>query len=293
MVLVALVMVATPRAAGQGAAEPLQRQLEAVYGQWRQAMTTRNLGRWQAHTSRRRQVMVKNRILSERRGFPGALFALPVAPPDLAGLKALRAQAKGATAKAVYFGKVDFGIGGKPTDNLLVIGFTNERGRWKYDGAEFVNLSSLPKVRKQLQEGDLSYVKSADFAPSGEVSPPPFELRGVAKYIAKVYVYCPGREVEVMVNKISRHKFQNTKGAEVVVGGAKDGPNEVQYAIRPLPGGEGTEPVAVRVYLLSEVKGVKPITIFNYEVKEKGAVKGTGSAYFDLNAEISRKLLGR
>ena len=291
--LMSLLAVPAPRANAQGAAPPLKGQVEGVYGQWRRAMISKNLGQWQANTSRLRQVTVKNRIHSERRGFPGALFDLPVAPPDLAGLKALRVEAKGVTAKAVYFGKIDWGVGGAPTNNLLILDFINERGRWKYNGAEFVNLSALPDVRKKLEGGDPSYVNSADFAPSGSVRPTPYELRGPVRYIAKVYVYCPGREVEVMVNKISRHKFQNTKMAEVVIGGGKDGSNEVQYAIKRLPGSEGTEPMAIRVYLLSEVQGVKPITVFNYEVKEKGAVKANGSAYFNLTAEIAKKLLGR
>lgn len=252
-----------------------------------------NLARWQANTSRHRKAVVRNRIYSERRSFPGALFDIPVAPPDATKLRALRVEAKGPTAKVVYFGKVDFGVGGAPTSNLLVMAFTNEQGRWKYDGAEFVNLSALPDVRKALAAGDLSYVKTADFAPSGVVPPVPFELRGPAKYITKVYVYCPGREVQVMINKISRHKFQNTKAAEIVVGGARDGLNEIQFTAKRLPGSEGIEPMAIRVYLLSQVPGTKPITAFEYNVPEKGKVKGAGSADFNVTPEISRKILGR
>ena len=59
----------------------LRRQLAGVYNVWRNAMVTKNLAQWQANTSRRRQVVVKNRIYSERASFPAALFALPVAPP--------------------------------------------------------------------------------------------------------------------------------------------------------------------------------------------------------------------
>ena len=65
-----------------------------------------------------------------------------------------------------------------------------------------------------------------------------FSIRGPAKYIAKAYVYCPGREVRLLVNNISSHLFQNTKRAEVVIGGAKDGVNEMQFSIKDIEGGD-------------------------------------------------------
>ena len=271
----------------------LKEQLERTYQQWRTAMIKKDVRAWQAYTSQRRQVSVRNRIYSERRAFPSAMFQLPVAPPDTRGLKALRVQAKARTAKAVYFGKIDFGVGGTPTDNLIALNFVNERGGWRYDGAEFVNLSALPDVRKKLLAGDYSFVETDDFAPAGKVEASPLALRGPAKYIAKTYVYCPGREVTLQINKISRHKFQNTKAAEVVIGGAKDGVNEVQFLIKPLPGSEGTEPMTIRVYLMSEVQGVKPIKAFEYEVKEKQVPKGSGTINFVVDAAMVRKVMGR
>lgn len=269
----------------------LHGHLAGVYGQWRGAMISKNLGGWQATTSRRRQVVVKNQIYSERGAFPAALFAIPVAPPELGGLKALQLKVKGPTAKLVCFGRVDFGVGGDPTDNLLVLDFVNDGG-WKYDGAEFVNISALEGVRKQLQEGDLKFLASADFEPSGALAPVPIAVNGPVKYIAKAYAYCPGREVQLQINKISRHLFQNTKEAEVVTGGAKDGANEVQFLIKSLPGSVGTEPMVVRVYVLSEVQGVKPIKVFEYEVKEKESPKGSGTMMFQVTPEVVKELMG-
>lgn len=269
----------------------LHGHLAGVYEQWRGAMISKNLGGWQATTSRRRQVVVKNQIYSERGSFPAALFAIPVAPPELRGLKALQLKLKGPTAKLVYFGRVDFGVGGDPTDNLLVLDFVNDGG-WKYDGAEFVNISALEGVRKQLQEGDLKFLASADFEPSGALAPVPIAVNGPVKYIAKAYAYCPGREVQLQINKISRHLFQNTKEAEVVTGGAQDGANEVQFLIKSLPGSVGTEPMVVRIYLLSEVQGVKPIKVFEYEVKEKESPKGNGTMMFQVTPEVVKQLMG-
>jgi len=278
----------------QAGSPNLQKSLEGVYQQWRGAVLGKNYPRWQAVTAPHRQVAVRNRIFSERRAFPASIFEVPVAPPALAGLKPLRIEAKGTSAKAVYFGKVDFGVPGEaPTDNLLIINFVNGGRAWAYDEAEYVNLSALPEVRKQLKAGDLSYVKTAEFGPTTKPIAQVLALKGPVKYIAKVYVYSPGREVEVMVNKISRHRFQNTKAAEVVIGGARDGQNEVQFGIKKLPGSTGKEPMTVRVYLMSQVEGVQPIKIFEYLVQEGGATKPYATSFFNVTPKEVAKLMGK
>lgn len=248
---------------------------------------------WQRSTAENRRIEVKNRIVSEKRAFPAAVFELPAPPPALNGLKFLEAKAKGPTAKASYFGKIDFGVGGEPTDNLLVLSFVRGGSTWLYDRADFVNLGALPEVRKELAAGNLKYLQETPEAqPSGTVPPTPIEARA-AKYIAKVYVFCPGREVQVQVNKISRHRFANAKEAEIVIGGAVDGPNEVQFTTKGLEGGKGTEALAIRVYLMSQVPGVQPIKIYEYQVAENGPVKGFNSANFVVTADVVGKLMGK
>ena len=126
----------SPRSQAQAPAAPavqvrveaqLQAQLEAVYMQWRSAMIKKNYNLWSQFTAAHKQITVRNRLLSEKRVFPRDIFALPAAPPALKDLKAVRVESKGATASAVYFGKVDFGVGGKPTENVLQLQFTFER----------------------------------------------------------------------------------------------------------------------------------------------------------------------
>lgn len=276
-----------------GGQEVLRPALEKSYGDWRDAMVRKDAGAWQRATATHRRVEVRNRIVSEKRPFPGSVFELPAPPPALRGLTFLETQQKGATATAAYFGKIDFEVGGRPTDNLLVLGFVNEGGRWLYDRADFVNLEGLPEVRRELAAGDLSYLKETPEArPSGQVPPVPIQANP-AKYIAKVYVFSPGREVRVQVNKISRHRFANAKEAEVVIGGAVDGSNEVQWSIRKLPGGKGTEAMTIRVYLFSEVRGVPPVKAFEYQVLEKEALKATGTSTFNVDAAMVRKLMGQ
>ncbi len=271
----------------------LQGPLEQVYGIWRHSMIQKDYAAWSKVTATHRQIATKNRLNSERRAFPKGIFEVPAVPPALAGLKNVQTKRNGRTAKSVYFGKVDFGVGGVPTDNLLVIDFVQENTGWKYDVAEFVNLAALPDVRAELNRGDLAYIaKTPDFAPTGVVPPLPVAVP-IAKYIAKVYVFCPGRSVDVTVNRVSRHHFGNAKEAELVMGGVVDGKNEIQYSIKGLPGGNGKEAMSIRVYVLSQIEGVMPIKAFEYQVLEGAPVEVSGSAKFDLDAVMSKKLLGK
>ncbi|MFT4176792.1 MAG: hypothetical protein QM627_09045 [Luteolibacter sp.] len=276
------------------AQNPLRTSLESTYNAWRGAILRKEAASWQRVTAPHRRVEVKNRILSQKQPFPAAVFALPAPPPSLEGLKFLQAKEKGPTAKAAYFGKIDFGIGGTPTQNLLVLSFVRGGGGWLYDRADFVNLAALPQVRKELAAGNVEYLEETPEAqPDGVVPPTPIELNGPVKYIAKVYVFCPGREVKVQVNKISHHRFANTKEADVVIGGARDGLNEVQFAIRKLEGGKGTEAMTIRVYLMSQTQGVQPVKAFEYQVEEGGKPRDFGTMNFTVDAAMVGKLQGR
>lgn len=280
-------------AAFSQAQDTLRPALETTYNTWRDAMIRRDPAAWQRITAENRRMEVKNRIVSEKRTFPAAIFDLPAPPPAITGLKFLDAKQNGATAKASYFGKIDFAVGGEPSENLLVLSFIRGTGSWLYDRADFVNLAALPEVRKELAAGDLNYLEETPEAqPSGVVPPTPVEARP-AKYIAKVYVFCPGREVQVQVNKISRHRFANAKEAEIVIGGALDGSNEVQFSTKKLDGATGREVMTIRVYLMSEVKDVKPVKAFEYQIAEGEAAKPFGTQHFIVDAATVAKLNGR
>ncbi len=264
-----------------------------VYGRWRKAVMTGDAASWQSLTAEHRRMEIRNRLLSERAAFPAGVFELPAPPPALTGLRCVQAKQSGRTAKGVWFGKVDFGVGGEPTENLLVLSFVDDGKGWKYDTADFVSLAALPEVRKELAGGDDKYVREMkEFLPTGVV-PPAAAPIGMAKYIAKVYVYCPGREVQVQVNKISRHRFTDTKASEVVLGGAKDGLNEVQYAVKGLEGGTGKEAMTIRVYLMSETPGTNPVKAFEYQVAEGDKPKDFGTGNFVVDPATAEKLKAR
>ncbi len=275
------------------AQDALRPALETTYGAWREAIVGRDVNVWQRVTAEHRKMEVRNRVVSEKLPFPAAIFDLPAPPPTIAGLRFLSAKQNGATAKASYFGKIDFGVGGAPTDNLLVLSFIKGSGGWLYDRADFINLAALPVVRKELAAGDLKYLEETPEAqPSGVVPPTPITAP-MAKYIAKVYVFCPGREVNVQINKISRHRFANAKEAEIVIGGALAGQNEVQYSVKPLEGGTGKEVMTIRVYLMPEVAGAQPIKAFQYQLAEGEQPKAYGTGNFVVDAATAAKLLGR
>ena len=276
------------------AQEALRVPLEATYGRWQDAMVRKDIFTWQAVTATFRQMEIRNRLASERIAFPGGVFELPAPPPALKGLTFLEAKQKGATAKASYFGKIDFGLEeSKPTENLLVASFVQENGVWKYDRADYINLAALPAVRGELAAGNLNYLKETpDAQPNGVVPPVPLQAP-TAKYIAKVYVFCPGREVQVQINKISHHKFANAKEAEVVIGGAVDGQNEIQFAIRKLDGGTGKEAMTIRVYLKPEVRGVDPVKIFEYQIQPDGVPKTADTQRFFVTPQVAAKLQGK
>lgn len=272
----------------------LRAPLEKTYGLWREAMLKKDVRAWQAATARYRQVEIQNRLGAERRAFPAGVFQLPAPPPSIQGLKFLEAKEKAGTAKASYFGKIDFGIeGAAPTENLIVLSFLQEGGAWRYDRADFVNLAVLPEVRKELAAGNLRYLEETPEARPSGVAPIVPAIAPVAKYIAKVYVFCPGREVKVQVNKISRHTFANAKEAEVVIGGAIDGPNEIQFSVKKLEGGTAREAISIRVYLMSEVAGVQPIKAFEYQVQPDGVVVPYATKTFDVDAAMVAKLKGK
>lgn len=268
----------------------LARPLAEVYNYWRNAMIQKNYNAWSQVTASHRKMAIQNRILSEKAPFPATIFDLPARPPSLQGLKLLRARNNGLTAKAVYFGKIDFGVGGVPTQNLLVVSYIYEGKGWKYDAAEFVNLEGLKAVRKQILAGNLKYVDGEAFLPDGKI-PQAQPKVGRAKYIAKVYSFCPGREVKATVNGVSKHRFQDTQQSEVVIGGGRDGVNRISYQIRNLPGYQGKDPLTLRVYIFSQINGVKPIKVFQYQVPKGQVPKGNGQAVFNITPQIGQKVL--
>ena len=123
----------------------LRDDLDVAYNTWRLHLLRGNYDGWRSTTSAYRQVKVRNLAVSEKRPFPASLFRQPMAPPALAPLMYVGSVVNGPTAAATYYGKVDLGLGQEPTDsNALVLLFTHENGKWKYDQARFSTSPACP-----------------------------------------------------------------------------------------------------------------------------------------------------
>lgn len=267
----------------------LRDDLDVAYNTWRLHLLRGNYEGWKATTSAYRQVKVRNLAVSEKRPFPATLFHQPMAPPALAPLMYVGSIVDGPTAASTYYGKVDLGLGLEPTDsNALVLLFTNERGKWKYDQARFFNLTRLPAVKDRLKRGDATVLMEQDgFQPLGKIPPVP-PLCHPAKYIAKILVDCPGRTVRATVNNISPHEFDNTRQAEVISGGLRDGTNSITLNFADSPNGQKGA-VLVEIYIMPETPGHVPARAFSYFVPPTEQPKN-GPALLSVTPELLKTM---
>jgi len=239
----------------------LQQKLASVYNTWRESMLRGNMTLWQSTTARSRQLKVRNLAVSEKKAWPKCLFVRPVVPPALGGLKCIVAASKNDTATLAYFGKIDFGIGGEPQDNILVLCFLREAGAWKYDSARFFALDGLKDFRQQLASGNYSELEKHDgLWPNGQQEALP-ALCQPPKYIAKIFVDAPGRKVTANIGNASLHQLQDIRKAEIITGGLQDGKASLQLKIENLeqqPQGHLT----VGIFIMPEIVGQLPAKVY-------------------------------
>ncbi len=266
----------------------LRNDFETVYNTWRQYMVRQDFEGWQRTTARFRQVSVRNLAVSEKQPWPASLFNKNIAPPSLMTLRYVGSVVKGPTAAVTYFGKVDMGFGGSPTNNAYVILFARENGQWKYDTARFFNLSRIPDVRNRLSRGDATILQEQDgFQPTGTIPPVP-PLCPKPQYIAKIFVDCPGRAVQARVNNISAHSFENTRWAEVISGGLRQGLNTINLTVTPLSGFE-QGPLTVSLYIMPETEGNLPGLAYTCSVKANESPR-QGLISFSITDETIRQM---
>lgn len=78
-----------------------------------------------------------------------------------------------------------------------------------------------------------------------------------------------------------------------MIGGARNGLNEVSFSTRALKGSTGKEALSIRIYLMSTIKGVKPLKMYEYQIKEGEAVKPFGTGHFVIGPKEANLLLGK
>lgn len=231
--------------------------LESAYDAWRKAMDAGDLALWEEATAFSRQIETRNRIVSQKLAFPRALFEDPVASPSLGGLIPLGVLSTGDTATSTYFGKADFGDepGVAVSDNLLVLHFLREDGKWKFDNLRVVKIGDDGEILLQIRNGDFSFLRGEEFQPAPFLPPVPQPVE-TPPYVAEAWIDATGHEVKITVNGHPTGTFKNVKVTELVMGGVRRGVNTVRVESRLLPGAGGGAPkVEVAIYAAEDPAG--------------------------------------
>ncbi len=210
----------------------LQGSLERVYGEWRKAMLSRNYPAWKKVTAYARQIETRNVVTSKKKAFPKALFDLPMRPPATKGLRPLQVLTKGPTAVAIYYGRADFGIGGRVPNSMMLLKFLKEGHQWKFYTLTLMN--QLPKeVHADIAANRLGFLKEAEFQPSGR-APKIQKPCPKPDYITDVHIISLGFDTKVTINGISEHETYDDYGTQLVIGGLRRGKNTVTVQAKPL-----------------------------------------------------------
>lgn len=226
--------------------------LEGSYDGWRQAMATGDLAKWEEVTAFSRQIETRNRIVSQKLPFPQALFEDPLEAPALGGLIALGVLSTGETATSTYFGKANFGGDpGSLSDNLIVLHFLREEGKWRFDTLRVVKMGSDSNVLLQIRNSDFSFLRGAEFQPAAQL-PPVDQPVQTPELIAEAWIDATGYEVTLFVNGHRTGTFSDVKITELVMGGLKKGGNSVLIRTRRLDKATGDPAVEIAIYGAAE-----------------------------------------
>tara|TARA_R110002096_G_scaffold23303_10_gene74264 strand:- start:4560 stop:5438 length:879 start_codon:yes stop_codon:yes gene_type:complete len=235
----------------------LRPTLESAFNAWRDAVSTRNVNKWEEITAYSRQIEIRNRIVSQRLPFPDAFFDDPLESPSLNGLIALGILSTGQTATSTYYGKANFGAppGTVLTDNLLVLHFLREEGVWKFDSLRVVKPGNDGELLLQIRNGDFSFLTGIEFQPAAQLPLVPQPVT-TPEYVAEAWINATGYEVSVSVNGHLTGKFANIKTAALIIGGLRRGQNSINLKISKLADSAGRTPkVEVAIYAAKDPEG--------------------------------------
>lgn len=231
--------------------------LESAYEAWRAATASGDLAKWEEATAFTRQIETRNRIVSQKLPFPQALFEDPVDAPSLGGLIALGVLSTGETATSTYFGKANFGSepGVAISDNILVLHFLREEGRWKFDSLRLVKIGNDGEILMQIRNADFSFLLGDEFQPAPQL-PPVTQAVETPQLVAEAWIDATGYEVILTVNGHPNGTFRNIKTSELVMGGVRRGQNTIKIETRLLEGTAGATPkVEVGIYAAEDPNG--------------------------------------
>lgn len=260
---------------------------ETVYNTWRLSMIRGNEQAWRASTCRSRQMKVRNLIVSQRGQFPRDFFRYTQEAPNLDNFVFVGALlgCNGNTLSCTYVGKLQLGDG-KPRENAYVLELVLEQGKWKLDQTRFFDLSQLPDVRKRLYAKDLEILKEQDgFMPYDAIPAVPLACRA-PELIGKVFVDCPGRNIEMTINGVSVHEFDDERRADIISGGLKRGQNTITYKIKDRPGLKRPA-MAIGLFVAPETPGNTGVCVFDHILDAQDSANGGSFTFFISNDHIA------
>lgn len=238
---------------------------ETVYNTWRLGVLRGDESAWRRSTSSSRQVKVRNMIISERGQFPKDFFRSAQNAPQLEHFRYVGAlgSAGGKTLAVTYIGKMKLG-NAAPKHNAFVLLLVSEPSGWKLDQTRFFDLSHLPQVLKRLQEKDLSVLREQDgFHPYAAVPSVPPSCNA-PELIGKVFVDCPGRVVDMRINGVSIHEFEDERRADTISGGLRRGMNTITYTIRDSSRSQNRPSLGIGLVVMPETPGNHPVWVFDH-----------------------------
>lgn len=260
---------------------------ETVYNTWRLSMIRGNEQAWRASTCRSRQMKVRNLIVSQRGQFPLDFFRVTQETPNIDNFVYVGSLlgCKGNTMACTYVGKLQLGDG-KPRENAFVLELVLEQGKWKLDQTRFFDLTQLADVRKRLYNRDLTILQEQDgFMPYDRIPGVPLACRA-PELIGKVFVDCPGRNIEMTINGVSVHEFEDERRADIISGGLKRGQNTITYKIKDRQGLKRPS-MAIGLFVAPETPGNTGVCVFDHILDADAAANGGSFTFFISNDHIA------
>lgn len=262
----------------------VRRTVEGVYSTWRLAMMRRDEATWRCVTTKSRQNKVRNLIVSQKGSFPSDFFLNQPDPPSLEKFEYIGTitGCGHRTLAATYVGNVQLG-NSKAAENAFVLLMVYEDGKWKFDQSRLFNLSRLPEVKARLHKRDLSVLMEQDgfhpytAAPAVPVACPAPQL------IGKVFADAPGRRIEMKINGVSTHEFEDERRADVISGGLRRGKNTISYTITTHEKLDHPT-MAIGLFVMPETPGNHPVCVFDHILDATDTAKG-GEFTFTISNE--------
>lgn len=267
--------------------EKARQVAETVYNSWRLSMIRGNEQAWRNSTCKSRQMKVRNLIISQRGRFPRDFFSEVQEAPNIDNFIYVGSLlgCKGNTMACTYVGKLQLGDG-TPRENAYVIELVNEQGKWKLDQTRFFDLSQTPDVKKRLYNRDINLLKEQDgFLPYSQIPAVPAACRA-PELIGKVFVDCPGRNIEMTINGVSVHEFDDERRADIISGGLKRGENTITYKIKDRDGLKRPT-MAIGLFVAPETPGNTGVCVFDHILDETDKADGGSFTFYISNDHIA------